>query len=132
MRRLLIVLAAAFAAAAPAPAQHEPEWRIAAEHDVLLRPWRIEPDPIRLAADRPVRLRFVNQGQATHSFSAREFFRSARLRPRDSDIVARGGFSLAPGERRTIALVPLRGRYAAGSRNMVQWLLGMRGEIVVE
>lgn len=131
MRRLLIALAA-LAAAAPAPAQREPEWRTAPEQDILLRPWAIEPDPIRLSADRPVRLRFVNQGQATHSFSASEFFRSARLRPRDADIAARGGLRLAPGERRTVALVPSRGRYAAGSRSMVQWLLGMRGEIVVE
>ena len=131
MRRLALLLALLLFAS-PAPAQREPEWRAAAEHDVLLRPWAIEPKVIRLEADRPVRLRFVNQGQATHSFSASAFFRSARLRGRDRDVAARGGFRLAPGERRTIALVPARGRYSAGSRNMVQWAFGMRGLIVVE
>ena len=131
MRRLALLLALLLFAS-PAPAQREPEWRTAAEHDVLLRPWAIEPKVIRLEADRPVRLRFVNQGQATHSFSASAFFRSARLRGRDRDVAARGGFRLAPGERRTIALVPARGRYSAGSRNMVQWAFGMRGLIVVE
>jgi len=131
MRRLLPLMALLLIAA-PAGAQREPEWRTAPEHDVLLRPWAIEPKTIRLEADRPVRLRFVNQGQATYSFSATAFFRSARLRGRDRDVVARGGLRLAPGERRTIALVPARGRYSAGSRNMVQWAFGMRGAIVVE
>lgn len=131
MRRLL-PLAALLLIASPAPAQREPEWRATAEYDVLLRPWAIEPKVIRLEADRPVRLRFVNQGQATHSFSASAFFRSARLRGRDRDVAARGGLRLAPGERRTIALVPARGRYSAGSRNMVHWAFGMRGVIVVE
>ena len=131
MRRLL-PLAALLLVAGPAPAQREPEWRVTSEQDVLLRPWAIEPRRIRLEADRPVRLRFVNQGRATHSFSATRFFRSARLRPRDQDVARRGGLRLAPGERRTIALVPARGRYGAGSRNPAQWALGMRSEIIVE
>jgi plastocyanin len=128
MRRflpLLLLLAAA-------PAQREPEWRTAPELDVLLRPWAIDPATIRLEAGQPVKLRFVNQGHATHSFSASEFFRASRLRGRDRDVAERGGLRLAPGERRTIALVPARGRYGAGSPNITQWALGMRGVIVVE
>ena len=132
MRRYLPLIALLLLASSPPTVQREPEWRTAPEQNVLLRPWRIEPRRIRLEADRPVRLRFVNQGQATHSFSASAFFRSARLRDRDRDVAARGGLRLAPGERRTIALVPARGRYSAGSRNMVQWAFGMRGAIVVE
>ena len=128
MRRflpLLLLLAAA-------PATPEPEWHNAPERDVLLRPWAIEPETIRLEAGRPVRLRFVNQGHATHSFAASEFFRAARVRGRDRDVAERGRLRLAPGERRTIALVPARGRYGAGSPNISQWALGMRGEIIVE
>lgn len=131
MRRLFLALMLVVLAA-PAVAQDPPQWRTAPEYDVLLRPWAYEPKVIRLAAGEPVRLRFVNQGQATHSFSAPAFFRAARVRGRDADFVARGGFRLAPGERRTIALVPAPGRYAASSRNIVQRLLGMHGVIVVE
>ncbi len=130
MRRLLLLLSLFFLAA-PAAAQ-EPEWRSAAEYDVLLRPWAYEPNPIRLEAGRPVRLRFVNQGQATHSFSAREFFRAARVRSGDSDDLADGHFRLGPGERRTIALVPAPGRYRVRSANIIQRLLGMSAEIIVE
>jgi len=131
MRRLAFIVGLALSAS-PSSAQPAPEWRTAPERDVLLRPWAIEPGTIRLEAGRPVRLRFVNQGQATHSFSASEFFRAARLRARDADIASSGRFSLAPGERRTIALVPTAGRYSAGSSNLVQWMLGLRGEIVVD
>ena len=88
MRCLLLILSF-FALAAPAAAQ-EPEWRASPEYDVLLRPWAYEPNPIRLEAGRPVRLRFVNQGQSTHSFSAREFFRAARIRSGGDDLVDGG------------------------------------------
>ena len=130
MRRLLLLLCA-FLLATPVAAQ-EPEWRIAPEYDVLLRPWAFEPNPIRLEAGRPVKLRFVNQGQATHSFSADTFFRSARVRSGDSDAVGGGSLRLAPGERRTIALVPAQGRYRVRSGNIIHRLLGMSAVIIVE
>ena len=129
MRQLILLF---LLLAAPGAAQPEPEWRIAQEYDVLLRPWAYEPKLIRLPAGRPVRLRFVNQSRATMAFSAPAFFRSARLRPRDADIARRGGLRLAPGERRTVALVAAPGRYGAHSSNLVHRLLGMNGEILAE
>jgi hypothetical protein len=124
---LALLLAAPLAAQAP-----EPEWRTAVEADVLLRPWAYEPREIRLPAGRPVSLYFVNQSQARLFFSAPAFFRGARLRPRDADIVRRGGFALAPGERRAVDVVALPGRYHARSANLLHRLLGMTGIIVVE
>ena len=129
--RLLLMIAASLVAAAPLGAQ-QPEWRGAPEYDVLLRPFAYEPELIRLDAGRPVRLRFVNQGRATLSFSAREFFRAARIRPGDAEFVGRGNFRLAPGERRTIALVPAAGRYRVRSGNLTHRALGMRARILVE
>ena len=70
----------------------EPEWRAAPEYDVLLRPFDYEPPTIRLAAGRPVKLRFVNQGQATFSFSAEPFFRAAQVRAGDVALVTDGQF----------------------------------------
>lgn len=127
----LLLLLCAFLLAAPAAAQ-EPEWRTAPEFDVLMRPWAFEPAPLRLPAGRPVKLRFVNQGQATFSFSAGDFFRTARVRRRDAEAVNDGSIRLAPGERRTIALVPAPGRYRARSGNLVHRLLGMSVQIIVE
>jgi hypothetical protein len=133
MRLLLLPLAFLLLVAAqpPAPAP-EPEWRTAVEYDVLLRPWAYDPKLIRLPAGRPIRLLFVNQSPATMAFGARAFFGAARLHPRDSDIAARGGFRLAPGERRTVELVAAPGRYRARSFNILHRLLGMSAEILVE
>lgn len=129
--RLSSALLAALLLAAPLAAQ-EPEWRQASEYDVLLEPFDFEPRELRLEAGRPVRLRFVNSGQRSLSFSAPGFFRAARIRSREGDDLTDGSFSLAPGERRTIVLVPARGRYRMRSANFLHRLLGMTGRIVVE
>lgn len=130
--RLLLPLAALLLTPLPAAAQREPEWRDAREYPVLLRAWAYEPRLIELPAGRPVRLNFVNNSRATMAFSAPRFFRSARLRPRDRDVVERGGFRLAPGERRYVELVAAPGRYGAHSSNLIHRTLGMSAEIRVE
>ena len=133
MYRLPLLLAAALLAAPlQTAAAQEPEWRQSAEYDVLLRPFAYEPRVIRLEAGRPVRLRFVNSGQARLSFSAKRFFRQSRVRSGDDEAVRDGTVELEPGERRTIVLVPRAGRYRVQSGNFVQRLLGMRGRIIVE
>lgn len=131
MRPLILALAA-FALAAPAAAQDEPEWRAAAEEQILLRPFAYEPGIVRLAAGRPVKLDFVNNSRTTLAVGAPDFFRAARLRGRDARAVAGGALRLAPGERRTIALVPAPGRYRVRSTNLAHRLLGMSAEIIVE
>lgn len=131
-RRILFLLAFLVALPPAQAAQQQPEWRQSSEYDVLLRPFGFEPRVIRLEAGRPVRLRFVNSGQASLSFRAPAFFASARLRPRDAGLGSSGVLRLAPGERRTIALVPVAGRYRVRSGNLVHRLRGMSGEIVVE
>ncbi|MGZ8346481.1 MAG: cupredoxin domain-containing protein [Allosphingosinicella sp.] len=128
--RLLLMLFALLIAAPAAAA--EPEWLAAREYDVLMQPYRYEPPTIRLEAGRPVRLHFLNQGQTTFSFSARDFFRAAQIRVGDDRFVTNGHIRLAPGERRTIALVPMAGRYSAHSGNYLHRLLGMSARIVVE
>ena len=134
MRVSRVPIAVLVALLAPAAAlADQPEWRQAAEYDVLLEPFDYEPDPLRLEAGRPVRLRFVNSGQATLSFSAPGFFRAARIRSgEDEEAVRDGAIRLAPGERRTIVLVPAPGRYRMRSTNFFHRLLGMSGRIVVE
>jgi len=132
MHRLLLAFAALLVLAGPASAQREPEWRIAVEVDVLLHPYRYEPREIRLVAGRPIKLRFVNNGRANLSFSAPAFFRAAQIRRRDARGLSGGGFRLAPGERRTIALVPAPGRYSARSAFLLHRLRGMTATIVVE
>ncbi|HYE29025.1 MAG TPA: hypothetical protein VEA61_12450 [Allosphingosinicella sp.] len=115
--------------ATPAAAQ---EWRMAAEYDVQLSTYDIRPGEIRLKADEPVRLRFVNNSNQGLSFAADSFFRSARLRRRDAALVRDGSLEVPPLSTRTIALVPRAGRYRAAGANLLHRLLGMSGRIIVE
>ena len=128
MRRWPIVLAS-LALAAPAAAQ---EWRMAPEYDVLLSSFEIQPPVIRLKADEPVRLRFVNNSAQTHVFVAGGFFRDAQLRPRDRALVHGGSLRLAPFADATIALVPKAGRYKVSGDNIFRRVLGMTATIVVQ
>ena len=128
MRRLFLICLL-FACADPARAK---DWRQAPEYDVLLTSYDIEPEAIHLKAGEPVRLRFVNPSNQSHDFSAKGFFRSARMRGQDADMVRDGTLLVGPLSTRTIVLVPKPGRYGVGSRNLVRRLLGFKGAIVVE
>ena len=128
MRRLAFLFALA-ALAIPASAQ---EWPRAPEYDVLLTSYDIKPEVIRLAAGEPVRLRFVNNSHQRHDFTAPGFFRAARLRRSDMDIVKGGSVRVGPLSTRTIALVPSAGRNRVASRDIRQRVLGMHARIIVE
>jgi plastocyanin len=130
--RSLIAAALLLAAPLTASAGQQPEWRQSSEYDVLLEPYAYQPSEIRLEAGRPVRLRFVNSGQRSLTLSAPGFFRASRLRPGDEEALRGGTLRLEPGERRTIVLVPVAGRYRIRSANLLHRLLGMTGRIVVE
>ena len=128
MRRLFVLIAS-IAMAGSAAAQ---EWRTAPEYDVLLTSYDIAPERIVLKADQPVRLRLVNNSNQRHDFTARAFFRNARLRGRDRKLVEGGSIEVGPLATETIAIVPKAGRYRVASRNLIHRLLGMSGTIVVE
>ena len=127
MRSLLLPLALLLAA--PAAAQ---EWRMAPEYDVQLTAYDIQPGEIRLRAGEPVRLRFVNSSNQGLTFAAGDFFRSSKLRRRDSRLVKGGSVRVPPLSTRTIVLVPRPGRYAARGANILHRMLGMSGRIIVE
>jgi len=127
MQRLLLPLALLLTS--PVAAQ---EWRMAPEYDVQLSTYDIQPAEIRLRAGEPVRLRFVNNSNQGLRFSAGEFFRSAQLRRRDSELVRGGDVEVPALSTRTIVLVPKAGRYKAAGANLLHRLLGMRGRIIVE
>jgi len=114
---------------AAAPGQ---EWPRAPEYDVLLSSYDIAPRIIRLEAGRAVKLRFVNNSNQAHAFSARAFFASADIRGGDGGAVSGGRVKVGPGETRTVALIPQAGRYAMQSDNIFRRLMGMNGKIIVE
>ncbi len=70
MRRLLLMLSLTLAVPAAVAQSAQPEWRQAAEHQVLLRPNAFEPEEIRLTAGIPARLVFFNNSRTALSLTA--------------------------------------------------------------
>jgi len=127
--RFISVFAALALLAAPAAAQ---DWRQAPEYDVLLTPYDIAPAEIRLQADRPVRLRFVNTSNQGLAFSAGGFFHASQARGRDGETVKGGRITVPAHSTRTVVLVPKAGRYKVRGGTIVHRMLGMKGRIIVE
>lgn len=131
MRRLLALLFVLLAV--PAAAQPpEPEWRLAREEQILVRVGRFEPDVLRLEAGRPTRLVFYNNSRAQLSIQAGALVSSSRVHPRDARGLTNGRFSLGPGERRMLTLVPSVGSYSISSGSWLRRTLGMRARVIVE
>ena len=120
--RRAAVIAMSLMLAAPAAAQPA---------QVVIRVWSFgfAPNPIRLAAGRPVTLTFVNQSGSSHDFSAPGFFQHARIiagaAPEDE-------IELKGHETRRITLIPTRGTYQAHCSHFLHKQLGMSDMIIVE
>ena len=129
MRSLLLSLSLL---ALAAPAEAAPDWREAREYDVLLSSFDIQPQSIAFKAGEPVRLRLINNSSIAHSFSAKDFFASGEVRPRDARLISGGKVDVGPGDTREVLIVPKAGRYSARCANLFHRVMGMSARIVVE
>jgi plastocyanin len=121
MRPTLLLAAAALLAAGPATAQPV--------QTITLYSHGYAPTVLHLAAGRPVTLNFVNRAGKSHDFTARRFFRSARIL---SGRVVDGEVDLRGGQVARVTLVPAAGRYPVHCGYPFHKMLGMRGTIVVQ
>jgi plastocyanin len=107
--------------ACPAPAQP-------AQFVVQVYSYGFAPQPIRLAAGRPVTMTFVNQSGSSHDFSAHGFFSNARILAGD---VSEGEVDLPPRQSRTVRLIPRAGTYHAHCSHFFHKQMGMSDLIIV-
>ena len=120
MRPTLLLAAAALLAAGPAAAQPV--------QTVTLYSHGYAPRVLHLAAGRPVTLTFVNRAGKSHDFTARRFFRSARIL---SGPVANGEVDLRGGQMTRVTLIPVAGRYPVHCGYPFHKVMGMHGTIIV-
>ena len=120
--RRAAVIAMSLMLAAPAAAQPA---------QVVIRVWSFgfAPNPIRLAAGRPVTMTFVNQSGSSHDFSAPGFFQHARI---TAGAAPEDEIELQGHETKRITLVPTRGTYQAHCSHFLHKQLGMSDAIIVE
>jgi plastocyanin len=86
------------------------------------------PQPIRLAAGRPVTLQFVNSSGSHHDFTAHSFFQHATI---TAGAAPNGEIELMPHESKSMTLIPARGTYHAHCSHFFHKQLGMSDEIIV-
>ena len=128
MLRILVSLALAAAAAAPAQ-----NFAGAAIVKVTLADYKFVPPTIKLRAGAPVILRLTNSAGQPHEFAAPEFFRSAKIRAGDAKAInSEGEAELAAGKQVDIALVPRAGTYHLQCNKPGHAMLGMEGTIIVK
>ena len=123
MNRLL--LAPLLAAALMAPVQAAAP---VASATITLTSYRFSPGPIYIPGGVPVRLILVNSAGKNHDFTAREFFRSARIL---SGRAPNGEISVGAGKSRIIDLIPARGTYKVHCGKFGHSMLGMSTTIIV-
>jgi len=120
-RRAAVALMSLFVVA-PAAAQQPAQ--------LMVQVWSFgfAPNPIHLAAGRPVTLTFVNRSGSSHDFTAPGFFQHARILaggPVGNEV------DLRPHETRTVTLIPAAGTYQAHCSHFLHKQMGMNDEIIV-
>jgi plastocyanin len=86
------------------------------------------PNPIRLAAGRPITLTFQNRSGSSHDFTAKQFFASSRI---TAGGAPEGEIELTPYDTKSITLIPRAGTYKAHCSHFFHEPLGMSDTIFV-
>jgi plastocyanin len=123
MTTLRISAAAAFFLALAAPARADVVPTVA----ITLDSFSFSPSPIRLAAGQRVRMVFVNRSGSGHDFTAREFFKSARIL---QGAAPEGEIELSGHQTAAVQLIPVRGRYKVHCSHFGHKFMGMSTEIL--
>ena len=121
-------LAAASAIAVTAGASAQMTAKVAPAQVITLYSYGYAPNPIVLAAGRPVTLTFVNRSGGGHDFTARRFFASSRILAGQAP---GGEIDLRGGQSKSVTLIPAPGQYPVHCGHTFHKMLGMRGDIVV-
>ncbi|MCU1350024.1 MAG: hypothetical protein JWO56_3054 [Acidobacteria bacterium] len=123
MLNVRLAAMAALSAALIAPASAQP-----AALTIQVWSFGFAPQPIHLAAGRPVTLYFVNQSGSSHDFTAHEFFANSTI---TAGAAPNGEIEFKPHESKTITLVPRAGTYHAHCSHFFHEQMGMHDQIVV-
>jgi plastocyanin len=123
LSRLAAAAAMSLLAAAPVSGQQPAQ--------VVVQVWSFgfAPNPIRLAAGRPVTMTFVNESGSSHDFSAPGYFQHARI---TAGAAPEDEIELRGHETKHITLIPTRGTYQAHCSHFLHKQLGMSDAIIVQ
>jgi plastocyanin len=95
---------------------------------IQLSNFSFAPNPIQLAAGKPVTITFDNRSGSGHDFTAREFFAASTI---TAGAAPGGKVALAGHESKSITLVPRAGSYDAHCSHFLHASMGMTDRILV-
>jgi plastocyanin len=124
MARSKLAAATALSLLFAAPAAAQP-----AQYVIQVWSFGYSPQPIRLAAGRPVTLVFVNSSGSSHDFVAPGFFQHARI---IAGAAPMSMIDLRGHETKSITLIPARGTYQAHCSHFLHKQMGMSDTILVQ
>jgi plastocyanin len=101
--------------------------------EIVLDDFSFAPRDLRLTADKPVILSFVNKGTGGHNFVAREFFAAAQMdEPTRAVLGKKGVVELDKGASLEVTLTPKAGAYKVKCTHFLHAGFGMVGTATVE
>ena len=118
-----VAAAVALSLALVAPAAAQP-----ARQTIVVWSFGFSPQPIQLAAGRPVTLVFQNRSSGSHDFTAETFFGASRI---IAGSAPEGEIELRGNETKSITLIPRAGVYKAHCSHFMHSMLGMTDRIIV-
>jgi plastocyanin len=122
---MLALLPLALAAPAAVPAQSPTP----AQLTVTVWSFGFAPQPIRLAAGKPVTITFVNRSGGSHDFTAPGFFQHSAI---SAGAAPDGEIELSGHETKSITLVPAAGTWQAHCSHFMHKQMGMSANIIVQ
>lgn len=126
MKSLLALALAALVSASASGQAPQP-----APVTVAMANFKFEPATIQLKAGVPTILHLVNSAGGGHSFSAPEFFASAKIAPASQALVRDGKVEVPKHSAVDVALTPAAGEYPLKCSHTLHAAFGMKGTIVV-
>lgn len=126
MKSLLALALAALVSASASGQAPQP-----APVTVAMANFKFEPATIQLKAGVPTILHLVNSAGGGHSFSAPEFFASAKIAPASQASVRDGKVEVPKHSAVDVALTPAAGEYPLKCSHTLHAAFGMKGTIVV-
>jgi plastocyanin len=101
--------------------------------EIVMDDFSYAPKDLRLKADQPVTLQFVNRGTGGHNFVSREFFAAAQMaEPTRTMLGRKGEVELDKGASVEVSLVPKAGTYKVKCTHFLHAGFGMTGTVTVE
>ena len=133
MMRIGVLLLLMQAVAAAQTGGEPVDWAHAQLVPIGMSNFAFQPNVIRLHANEPYRLHFVNSSDSAHNFDAAAFFQAVAIAPADRAKAPSGSVEVEEGAAVDVNILPRqRGSYPVRCSHFLHSTFGMKAMAVIE